>query len=198
VIGITNQNEFLIKRFIKEIAKFGVTKDHLRVVVKVNDTKDVSISEISEKFEIPKERVEIRNIELKTNKPIFQVFVPSRLIHRMFNKIKDLMKTKMTPIELVGFVQGFFDAEGCVTNGSVKITQKNTKGGKERMTFISDILNSLNIAHSFLVDKEGVITIRLAGGKRNVENLKKFRELIGFSHPEKATQLNELISNFEI
>jgi hypothetical protein len=67
----------------------------------------------------------------------------------------------------------------------------------KRMKFVSQILTSLGIAHSFLVDKNNVITIRLKGGKSNLYNLKRFKKLVGFSHPEKAHKLDELIKSLD-
>ncbi len=196
VIGLTNQNKQLIKRFITETNKFGISNKDLRMVVKANEFGDIDKSQVSKEFGIEERRIELRETTSKTNKPIFQVFTPSRLIKRMFDKVMESMKIANS-IKLTGFVQGFFDAEGCVTSGSVKITQKDINGGRRTMEFIRTILNSLDIKQSFLVDKESVITLRLSGGKENLGNLKRFRELIGFSQPEKLEKLNMLISGFE-
>lgn len=196
VLGLTNQNKQLIKFFIREINKFGISNKDLRLVVKVNEFEEVNKSEVSEEFGIGENRIEIRKASSKINKPVFQVFTPSRLIKRMFDKILELMKFE-DPINLTGFIRGFFDAEGCVTSGSAKITQKDINGGKKTMEFIRTILNSLNIKQSMIVDKESVITVRISGGKENLGNLKRFKELIGFSQPEKLEKLNLLINNFE-
>lgn len=196
VLGLTNQNKQLIKFFIREINKFGISNKDLRMAIKVNNFEDINKLEISKEFGVEESRIEIRKTTSRTNKPIFQIFTPSRLIKRVFDRVLELMKVEDS-IKLTGFVQGFFDAEGCVTSGSVKITQKDINSGRKTMEFIRTILNSLDIRQSFIVDREDVMTIRLSGGKENLENLKRFKELIGFSQPEKLEKLNSLINSFE-
>lgn len=91
------------------------------------------------------------------------------------------------------FVQGFCDAEGSVNvrKLTIEIKQKNTKDGSSRIMFINKKLNSLGIKNSINGPNcENRLIIRLSGGKKNLENLKRFRELIGFSNPEKQEKLN--------
>ena len=195
VVGVTNQEKEIISQFIRKVTRMGINE--LRLAIKVNSLDEVDISQVSQVFGIPKEKIKVVLSSFKTNKPIFQVFTPSRLIRRMFDKLLEMIENQPQEFNLNKFLQGFFDAEGCITNKSVKITQKTINGGMKRMKFVSQILTSLGIAHSFLVDKNNVITIRLKGGKSNLDNLKRFKKLVGFSHPEKAHKLDELIKSLD-
>jgi transcriptional regulator with XRE-family HTH domain len=195
VVGVTNQEKEIISQFIRKVTRMGINE--LRLAIKVNSLDEVDISQVSQVFGIPKEKIKVALSSFKTNKPIFQVFTPSRLIRRMFDKLLEMIENRPQEFNLNKFLQGFFDAEGCITNKSVKITQKTINGGMKRMKFVSQILTSLGIAHSFLVDKNNVITIRLKGGKSNLDNLKRFKKLVGFSHPEKAHKLDELIKSLD-
>jgi len=108
----------------------------------------------------------------------------------------ELLKLKENP-ELVleqskdfqtGFLQGIFDAEGSIRleRNHITISSKNPKTIK----IVTKLLNKLDIRIGKpFKDKNNVISIPFYGK----DNMLKFKDHVGFRHPEKRKRLETLL-----
>jgi len=89
----------------------------------------------------------------------------------------------------VSFLRGIFDAEGSVHKRRFTINLSNKKD--EVIELCKDLLSELQIRTGKIEKmKRNVKRLHIYGK----DNLQKFQELIGFSHPEKAKRLESLLS----
>jgi hypothetical protein len=97
---------------------------------------------------------------------------------------------------ICNFLQGFFDAEATVSpSGIVEIdlsleNQKITE-------LISKLLNTLGIENKFFVYPSKT-RITIPGGTKKINNLKSFREYVGFRITKKKIELNDMISIYSL
>jgi hypothetical protein len=199
-IGVVNQERNLIQRFLSEISKLNINKNNVRVSIFTTDDIEIDNKEVSEWLDIPENRISIHKTTGKINLPIFKVFVPSPILSHLFEKLKEKIKRLETDtITLRRFVEGMMDAEGTVSpRKCIEISQKNTERGRELMKTISKILKVLQIEHSTCgPNSKNMIVIRISGGNKNEENLRKFKELIGFTHPQKKEKLDQILFEIE-
>lgn len=146
------------------------------------------------------------DLKFRENKNYWQLRVYSRILSQLFRQIlPEKNKTlnekipsiilKSSDNSLRGFVSGFFDAEGYVSKGRVAFGINNEVLSKQfqfallRLGIISSVNEYDNRKNSYSDN------IRYTLAIDDLESLKKFYSLIGFSSKEKQDKVNDLIKN---
>jgi len=199
-IGLTNENEDLIKEFITNLEIFNLDKKDFRLKIQITNGGDIDKEKFSKKFELPFNRITISRSEIPRKSPVIQIILKSKIFAEIFRRLNEIiLSSKEVDNETKSkFIKGFCDAEGSVNSKklTIEIKQKNTSQGKELISNVSNMLNSLNIQNKINGPNcENMLVIRLFGGKKNLENLKRFSTLIGFVSSEKQEKLNKILQN---
>lgn len=146
------------------------------------------------------------DLKFRGEKNYWQLRVYSRIISQLFKQIfpqKDKTLNEKIPLiilkssnnSLAGFISGFFDAEGYVSKGRVAFGINNENLTKQfqfcllRLGIISSV-NEYDNRKNLYSDK-----IRYTLAIDDLESLKKFYSLIGFSSMEKQIKVKNLIEN---
>jgi len=166
----------------------------VRVWNKEDYIVDKWIGILNEQFDIGNDKIKIRKLgrersgfrrSEETNEATVNSVEFNRKIRRLchtalsskdFNVIKSVMR-------------GIFDAEGSICGRcEIVLWQRKNDQGTEIANFVRSKLAELGI--EFLEDSDDrFYIIRVLGGVKNKDNIKKFSKLIGFSHPEKRKWL---------
>ncbi len=146
------------------------------------------------------------DLKFREDKNHWQLRVYSRILSQFFKQIlPEKNKTlneeipsiilKSSDNSLRGFVSGFFDAEGYVSNGRVAFGINNGLLSKQlqfallRLGIISSVSEYDNRKNPYLDKTRYNLVIY------DLESLKKFYSLIGFSSKEKQDKVGDLIKN---
>ena len=127
----------------------------------------------------------------KTKKGYYRLRVYSK---KIYNQIKyhrsNLQQIKSKKLKKE-FIRGFLDAEATVHKNRYVIVVYNKN--KNLIAFSKDALLQFKIKPSsnYLDKRSNTISYSIYGK----DQLKKFRENIGFTHPNKVKRLNKLLSN---
>lgn len=98
-------------------------------------------------------------------------------------------KTKAT------FLQGFFDAEATVSpDSTIQIDLK--KSSLKILEGVSKILKEVDIKNT-IKEYKSKVRLTVVGGTKNIINLLKFKEKIGFSSPTKNRELSTMIEIYK-
>jgi DNA-binding transcriptional regulator WhiA len=126
----------------------------------------------------------------KTSRGYYRLIVYSKAIYNeVLDFRKDYRKLFLSSGAFqIGFLQGIYDAEGTVhcNRFQIRISSKQ----EDTMRIIENILNDLGISTGKVYKDLAVYVLPFYGR----ENLKKFRDIIGFRHPEKKQRLSDLLS----
>jgi len=107
----------------------------------------------------------------------------------MSKKRKDYRNILSEPRDFqLGFIQGFFDAEGTVHNKRYSIRVSSSK--KQTIYVIKKILESFRIKTGKIHADKTAFILPIYGK----ENLKRFSDIINFRHRKKKNRLLGLIS----
>lgn len=197
-VGLSNENKEIIKRFIGILIRPNISKEKIKLKIQVTEGDKVNKKKFSEEFGIKLENITVSESEIPRKAPVIQAMINSKLWFCIFQKLRYIALNELIANGVsLKFIQGFYDAEGSVNVNkmTVELKQKNSNNGRKLINFINEKLKSLNIRASINGPNcEDMLIIRLAGGKRNVENLKRFSNLIGFSSTEKSNKLKNLFS----
>lgn len=120
-----------------------------------------------------------------TKRGYFRLRIHSKRILQDVENLVNSFPSNISTTELQGkFLQGFFDSEGSVHKTKFRITLSNNN---EKLIKISKtFLNNFGIeAGKVRKEKWGAFVLPINGR----ENLRKFHNLIGFTHPEKNERL---------
>ena len=113
----------------------------------------------------------------------------------LYNELLELKKNPRLVLKKeisfqTGFLQGIFDAEG-----SVRLERKHitiSSNSPATIEVVSKLLDNLGIKIGKpFKDKNNVISIPFYG----LENLTRFRALVGFRHPNKSERLELLLKH---
>jgi len=132
-----------------------------------------------------------KNVRIsKTSRGYFRLLVYSKQLHndlKSFRKDYSLILTENKNFQ-IGFLRGFFDAEGTVHNKrySIRVSSKN----RETILVIKKMLNNFNIKTGKIHADKTAYVLPLYGK----ENLRKFDSVISFRHEEKEQRLSNLLS----
>lgn len=196
-VGLTNENEELIKKFIDGMKEFNVNKDEIKLKIQVTKGELLNKKSFTKKFQIPIRNISVSESKIPRKNPVIQVLINRKILAHIFHEIKNMILQGETDNKTAhDFIKGFCDAEGSVnkTKRTVEIKQKNTMEGRKIIDFISKNLTLLDINNSINGPNcENMLIIRLGGGKRNISNLKRFYYSIGFSNKEKSDKLKETL-----
>jgi peptide subunit release factor 1 (eRF1)/intein/homing endonuclease len=146
------------------------------------------------------------DLRFRKEKNYWQLRVYSRILSQLFKQIfpqKDKTLGERIPQiilkssdnSLAGFISGFFDAEGYVSKGRVAFGVNNENLTRQfqfcllRLGIISSINEYDNRKNPYSNKKKYILAID------DLESLKKFYSLIGFSSIEKQTKVKDLIEN---
>jgi len=153
------------------------------------------IEVLNSRFDIPREKIKIRRLKsnrngFKRNKETIESTVNSTIFKKRIKKLFENVLAASN-VNISGpILQGIFDAEGSV-NGrcEVVIWQKKDRQGDLITEFMKSRLKEIGI--KFVVqNNDNFHIILIPGGFRNHDNIRKFSELIGFSHPKKRKWLD--------
>lgn len=127
----------------------------------------------------------------ETSKGYYRLTVLSKkLYNEILNRRKDYkdILSESRNFQL-GFLQGFFDAEGTVHKEryAIRVSSKN----EETIKVVKEILRQFGIKTGKIHDDKTVFVLPLYGK----ENLKKFSDIINFRHEEKKERLLNLTSD---
>ncbi|HRZ85211.1 MAG TPA: LAGLIDADG family homing endonuclease [Candidatus Paceibacterota bacterium] len=145
-------------------------------------------------------------IRFREDKGYYQIRVGSRIISQLFKQIfpewDKTLKQKIPSIVLMSpdsvlasFISGFFDAEGYVSKGRVAFGINNGKLTRQiqfallRLGIISSISVYDNKRNPYSNNNRYTLSID------DLESLKKFEKLIGFSSNEKQIKIFDLIKS---
>ena len=146
------------------------------------------------------------DLRFRESKNYYQLRVYSRIVAQLFqnyfliknktlNEIIPQIILKSPDRVLASFISGFFDAEGYVSSSRVALGINNEFLAKRlqfaflRLGIIASIIEYDNRKNPYS-DK-----IRFTLEINDIESLKKFNQLIGFSSKEKQDKVKELINN---
>ncbi len=144
------------------------------------------------------------DLRFRESKNYWQLRVYSRIISQLFREIFPIqnktLEEKIPPIilkssneTLSGFISGFFDAEGYVSKGRVAFGINNRVLTQQfqfvllRLGIISSVSEYDNKKNPYSSEIRHILAID------DLESLKKFYFLIGFSSSEKQNKVKELI-----
>ena len=131
-------------------------------------------------------------ISFRDKRKVFRLRIYSKKIFTELKKLREQMVEKIrneNRENKVSFLRGIFDAEGSVHKRRFTINLSNKKD--EVIELCKDLLSELQIRTGKIEKmKRNVKRLHIYGK----DNLQKFQELIGFSHPEKAKRLESLLS----
>ena len=196
-VGLTNENPVLIKKFINSLRWLNVSKKEIKIKVQITKGDKLNKKFVSNKFQVPIENISVSESEIPRKMPIMQALINRKILAHILYKIKNLiLEGKSGNKSVREFIKGFCDAEGSVNvrKRTIEIKQKNTAEGKKIVYFISKNLISLGIKNSINgPNSENMLIVRLAGGKKNAGNLRKFYNVIGFSSKEKLKKLKGIL-----
>lgn len=174
---------------------FGSSEDGTIYFRKSRNQYNIEIEQrIPQWLEIVKiaiQRTYNQNVRIaKTSKGYYRLLVYSK---RLFNEIKSFRKDYSTILSenkkfQIGFLQGFFDAEGTVHNKrySIRVSSKE----KSKIQIMKKLLENLQIKTGKIHADKTAYVLPLYGK----ENLNKFDSLISFRHMEKRDRLKNLLS----
>lgn len=143
------------------------------------------------------------SVRFRENKGYYQIRVGSRVLAQLFRSIyQEEHKTfdekipsiilKSSNESLASFISGLFDAEGYVSS-RIALGVNNEQLVKQlqfvllRLGVISSVIEYDNRRNPY--SKKHRFTVEIS----DIESIKKFKELIGFSSAEKQNKVNELI-----
>jgi peptide subunit release factor 1 (eRF1)/uncharacterized pyridoxamine 5'-phosphate oxidase family protein len=146
------------------------------------------------------------NLKFREDKNYWQLRIYSRIISQLFNQIfqeKDkTLKEKIPPVilkssdnSLAGFISGFFDAEGYVSGSRVAFGINNPVLARQfqfallRLGIISSLNEYNNDRNPYSKNTRYTLAID------DLESLKNFHKIIGFSSKEKQEKVKILINN---
>lgn len=168
MVRVWNNEEFIANRWIEILNKeFGISEDKVKI------------------RKLKKDRSGFRR-----NKETIEATVNSAQFNREIKKLsREVLSSNDSEI-IRSTLQGVFDAEGSICGRcEVVIWQRKNEQGNIIMGFVKKNLELLDI--KFVDDSnDNFNIIRILGGFRNKENIKRFAELINFSHPKKKEWLN--------
>ena len=130
----------------------------------------------------------------KTKRGYYRLSIHSK---RIFDKLQKLMKSRMRLIEdssiscKASFLRGVFDAESSVHPNRFVIALSNKD--TDLLRFRKKLLNEFDIGTGSICRSNGdVFEVCIFGG----ENLQKYKERIGFSHPDRIKKLNRILKRY--
>ncbi len=131
-------------------------------------------------------QVEARIKERKDKDEIFRLRIHSK---ELFRKLEELRKNRNQILEegqnvKTAFLRGVFDAEGSVHKNKFRVTLSNKKG--DLLNLCKSLLMGLGVETGKIWNLKWGVKVLPINGKENIE---KFNNLIGFSHPKKEEKL---------
>lgn len=196
-VGISSNSLLVAQKFIDQLdTGLGIPPRFL--VMNINTAEEINKNEITKNLGIPIEKIFVTKVE-RIRKPLFQPILFSRTIATLFENLQKTIENAWQEDLKLGsqFAQGFCDAEASIhkRDKAIEIRQKRTRKGKKNIKHIAEILSQFQIKNSIEGPNcENMLILRIWGGKRNSNNVLKFKKHIGFSHPEKLMSL-EMILN---
>ena len=189
--GVCNTEFALIEKSKKALIELGIPNKMLQLEIRYKS--DEEMQEISNKHNFDL-NVRFRKMDPNTlmKRPLFTLRVSSRLIKEY---LKGLELNITSNYEKYGksvqaaFLQGVYDADGWF-NKEKKLVFLSQKDGKF-VDMISEFMKSfdIKIRREYWKYRDFHVCVVVFG--KNGENVKRFVDNIGFSHPEKATRVKE-------
>jgi hypothetical protein len=186
--GVCNSEFVLIERLQRSLSELGINKDMMQLEVRYIRGKDAVISE--NRLETMNARFRRLSKDSLTKKPLYTLRVCSRLIKEYLRNLETRFTLNFLQFDKkiqAAFLQGIFDADGWF-NKAKKIIVITQKDGKyvDMICKNLDILNIIN-RREYWKYRDYHACVIVYG--KNGSNLKRFFDIIGFSHPEKATRV---------
>lgn len=189
------QNEPEVSNLIEKGFILGASEDGTLYYTAKKNQYNIEIEQkIHEWLEIVKKSIEnsyglycrIR----KTSKGYYRLTILSKkLYNEILDKRKNYRDILSEPRDFrLGFIQGFFDAEGTVHNKrySIRVSSKS----KQTIHVVKKIVESLGIRTGKIHADKTAFILPMYGK----ENLKTFSDIVNFRHKEKKDRLIGLIS----
>lgn len=129
----------------------------------------------------------------RKNRNVFRLRVHSKKIFEELEKMRrdlEIIQREQHETQIY-FLRGVFDAEGSVHKNKNRITFSNKK--EELIILCQTLLTGMGIKTGNIWNYKWGVKVLPINGR---ENLEKFNQIIGFSHPEKRRKLeNKLMSS---
>ncbi len=196
-VGLTNENPALIKNFLDSLVELNMNRDEVKIKVQITTGSEFDINSISKEFHVPIKNISVSESDIPRKRPVIQILANRKILAQILLKIRNMILLGKADRKSVReFIKGFCDAEGSVnvSKRTIEIKQKNTIEGRGIMEFVSNSLNLFGIKNTMNgPNSENMLVVRLAGGKKNASNLKKFYTFVGFSSKEKSEKLKRIL-----
>lgn len=194
--GICNSEPVLIERSKKALTELNIPEKMMKIEVRYikNGEKQKILKEFSKYFRSLDVRFRKLNKNSLTKKPLFTLRISSRLIKNFFEKMEAHFISnciKYSNKILAAFLQGIYDADGWFNKAKNIIVLSQRE--RNLIDFVCKSLQNLNIKirREYWKYRNYHVCVIIYGKKG--ENIKKFLNTIGFSHPVKATRVKDFL-----
>ncbi len=195
--GICNNQIELIEKALHGLRKLNVPEQLFRLEIRYkNDVSRDLVKQLTGKLKISDNQINLRKLpeNALTQKELFTLRVNARVIRDVLYSIENKFLGNLHDRKLTGsFLQGLFDADAWYNKAKkiIIIAQRR----EETINLISELLAELNIEYrrEYWEYRNMYVCVILFG--KTGENVKKFMNLVGFSHQLKTARVNSSIAS---
>ena len=189
-VGITNQDLDIVKTFIDFSCKLFCIKRRSFKVYVTWYTKE-PLDRITKHLDVDRSNVKYFGLSKNTykmNLPTVQAIFYSRTIKRFLANVRANFSE---PEKFAWYVRGLADSDGTFARTNIVISQKFSN--YKNMEIAKRILDSLGIKNGGIrgPDSKNMLRINIFSKK---ENLRKYKDFVGFYSKPKQGKLNSLIN----
>lgn len=193
-IGISNQDLKLIKSFMDATTQaFGIEKENF--IIEIYCKNNNEIENIIKKLKVNESQIKSYSPSgYKQNKPLIRAIIYSRILSTIMKIFREKMNREVDKGEFLPFayyVRGLTDSDGGFVRNNIAIQQSATN--LKNIKLSEKILNGLSILNGGIKgpNVKNMFQIYIFSDKKN---LRRYKDLIGFSSRSKLKKLILLTS----